>query len=334
MTYTCIDFENLINGCFKIKPIQSKHKLLILKWRNEQINHLRQEKKLTESDQEDYFQYLEEAKKQHQPRELLFSFYHNQRFVGYGGLVHINWKDRNAEISFLMNTDLQRKYFERYWKEFLYLIEIVAFTKLNFKKIFTYAFDIRQHLYPVLKECNFIQEARLRNHVLIDNIYYDVVIHSKENQEFRSKLFLKKATELDLFKTFDWINHPSVRENSLNPKKIPFSEHETWFNKAINDKQTKYFILVVNNNSIGQIRLNFKDGHWVINYLIDPGYRGLGYGKIIMEMLIEKYGHLPLKGTVLKKNIASIKVFETFNFNKKIENDNIVFFRKPPDGVF
>ena len=47
----------------------------------------------------------------------------NEELIGYGGLVHINWINKSAEISFLMNTKLESKYFSTHWKMFLKLIK-------------------------------------------------------------------------------------------------------------------------------------------------------------------------------------------------------------------
>ena len=64
-----------------------------LKWRNEQIIHLRQKKLLTKSDQDNYFNnVLRKTFDEMLPNQILFSFYHKDKFVGYGGLVHIDWK--------------------------------------------------------------------------------------------------------------------------------------------------------------------------------------------------------------------------------------------------
>ena len=38
--------------------------------------------------------------KEKQPNQLLFSFIENNLLIGYGGLVHIDWTNKNAEISF------------------------------------------------------------------------------------------------------------------------------------------------------------------------------------------------------------------------------------------
>ena len=66
---------------------------------------------------------------------------------------------------------------------YLLLIEKVAFEELQFHKIFTYAFDLRPHLYEALENSGFIKDARLKDHCLFDNRYLDVVIHSKINHK-------------------------------------------------------------------------------------------------------------------------------------------------------
>jgi RimJ/RimL family protein N-acetyltransferase len=95
--------------------------------------------------------------------------------------VHINWKDRYAEISFIINTALEKDYFQLHWTTYLSLIEQVAFEGLKLHKIFTYAYDLRPHLYKVVEAAGFKQEARLKEHCFIDGNYFDVVIHSKIN---------------------------------------------------------------------------------------------------------------------------------------------------------
>ena len=45
-------------------------------------------------------------------KSVLFNYLHNGKCIGYGGLVHINWIDKNAEVSFIMDTELEENYFE------------------------------------------------------------------------------------------------------------------------------------------------------------------------------------------------------------------------------
>lgn len=167
---------------FSLIPIRFEDRLDIMKWRNEQIYHLRQKKPLTIENQDIYFKtIISNLFDQEQPNQILFSFLENNNLIGYGGLVHLNWFDKNAEISFIMNTDLEKFRFEDVWKAYLKLIEKVAFEELKFHKIFTYAFDLRPNLYPVLISAGFKEEARLDQHCFYEGKYIDVVIHSKMN---------------------------------------------------------------------------------------------------------------------------------------------------------
>jgi len=181
-TYKILDDEEWQTEIFKIVPIRRQDRYDIMKWRNEQIYHLRQAKPLTKEDQDYYFSRVvaglfEEDK----PEQILFSFLQGDQCLGYGGLVHINWQDRNAELSFIMQTDLENEQFSLLWTNYLELIERVAFDCLNFHRIFTFAIDLRPHLYPVIQAAGFIEEARLREHVYFDNEFVDVVIHGKLN---------------------------------------------------------------------------------------------------------------------------------------------------------
>lgn len=178
--YKALNKQVFTRGTYSIFPIRYEDRFDIMKWRNEQIYHLRQNKLLTVADQESYFSnVVSKLFNQDKPNQILFSYFENGGCIGYGGLVHINWVDKNAEISFIMNTDLEKDDFEKHWSIFLNLIEQVAFADLKLHKISTYAFDLRPKLYAVLNSFGFNKEAVLKNHCLFNSEYIDVVIHSK-----------------------------------------------------------------------------------------------------------------------------------------------------------
>lgn len=182
MSYKVLNKQVFSNGNYSIVPIRSEDRFAIMKWRNEQIYHLRQNKPLTEEDQDLYFEtVVKKLFDQDQPNQLLFSYLEGDACIGYGGLVHINWIDRNAEISFIMETALEKEHFQLHWMTYLELIEQLAFEQLGLHKIFTYAFDIRPNLYLALDEARFVEEARLKEHCFFNNNYIDVLIHSKKN---------------------------------------------------------------------------------------------------------------------------------------------------------
>lgn len=148
-----------------------------MKWRNEQIFHLRQKNKLKKEEQQYYFKnVVSKLFSKRTPKQVLFSFLHDDKLVGYGGLVHINWTNKSAEISFVMNTKLEKLNFEKYWNIFLKMISQIAFEELKFKKIFTYAYDLRPLLYNSLNNQGFSLEKEFT-----DDEYNKIKIHSKYN---------------------------------------------------------------------------------------------------------------------------------------------------------
>jgi RimJ/RimL family protein N-acetyltransferase len=167
-------------GEYSIVPIRMEDRYDIMQWRNEQMYHLRQAEPLTKSKQNAYFEnVVAKLFEQEQPNQLLFSFLKGEECIGYGGLVHINWVDKNAEVSFVMDTKLETEGFVKYWGLFLDLIEQVAFYELKLHKIFVYAFDLRPHLFKAIETKNFTKEAILEEHCFYNEKFIDVIIHSK-----------------------------------------------------------------------------------------------------------------------------------------------------------
>jgi RimJ/RimL family protein N-acetyltransferase len=181
--YKCLNNQKFEYLNYSIVPIRDEDKYLIMNWRNEQIYHLRQNIPLTKSDQDSYFKnVIPGIFEQKEPNQLLFSFLKDDICIGYGGLVHINWIDKNAEISFIIKTELEAGYFEKYWSIYLKLIERVAFEQIKMHKIYVYAFDLRPRLYPMLLDNKYTLSAILRDHVFYKNEFLDVVIHHKINE--------------------------------------------------------------------------------------------------------------------------------------------------------
>jgi RimJ/RimL family protein N-acetyltransferase len=183
LKYKCLNKQVFSIGRYALVPIRFEDGYNIMQWRNEQIYHLRQAKPLTKEDQDAYFEnVVAKLFEQEQPNQILFSFLEDDGCIGYGGLVHINWIDKNAEVSFIMDTRLEKEYFSSHWNNYLQLLKQVAFDSLNLHKIYVYAFDLRPHLYLALEEAGYFLDCRLKEHCFNDNKFKDVVIYSLINQ--------------------------------------------------------------------------------------------------------------------------------------------------------
>lgn len=178
-TYKVLNKQEFTSGEYKLVPIRIKDRYKIMQWRNEQIYHLRQSEPLTMEMQDAYFEnVVSKLFDLEQPDQILFSLLKGDQSIGYGGLVHINWVDKNAEVSFVMNTDLEKEYFTSYWQLFTSLLDQVAM-ELKFHKLYVYAFDLRPHLYKALEKCGYFKDAVLKDHCFFEGLFKDVVIYSK-----------------------------------------------------------------------------------------------------------------------------------------------------------
>ena len=187
--YKVLNKQTFSRGSHRIVPIRMEDRYAIMQWRNEQIFHLRQNKPLNEEDQDTYFNTAVAGLfGQEQPGQILFSYLDGDECIGYGGLVHINWIDQNAEISFITNTSIKDEQYKFHMSTFLSLIEEVAFNELAFHKLFTYAFDVRPHIYPILEMNGFKKEAVLTEHCLFNGDFKDVIIHTKFNTTVNLKV--------------------------------------------------------------------------------------------------------------------------------------------------
>ncbi len=328
-TYKVLNKQIFTSGRYSLAPIRFENRYDIMKWRNEQMYHLRQSKLLTKEDQDAYFEnVVAKLFQQEQPNQLLFSFLEDDICIGYGGLVHINWSDENAEISFIMNTELEKEFFSFLWQFFLKLIEKVAFEELLLHKIFTYAYDLRPKLYEVIESLGYYREARLKEHCLFQGKFIDVVIHSKTN----NMLYLRDASKEDLDVTYSWANHPNVRQYAFNQGFIPLAEHTKWYFEKLSNENCIYKILVCGDEPIGSIRFDIKGEESLISYLIAPNQTGKGLGKKLLELSVlslekERPDILFIKGLVKTDNIASVKIFKKLGFDCAVLDESLLEFR-------
>ena len=322
--YKVLKTQEFRSGDYSLTPIRHEDRFEIMQWRNEQIHHLRQIKPLTSEVQDKYFKdVIAPLFKEERPNQILFSFFRNEEVVGYGGLVHINYEDKNAEISFVMKTELQKLCFERFWIVFLNLIKRPAFRELNLRKIYTYAFDVRERLYPALEGAGFSLDARLCEHCYVKGEYKDVLVHSFWNPTVNLKM--RNAQKEDVNHYFRWANDTSVRQNSFNPEPILFESHSKWFEEKLKTDHAKLYIFEILGKPVGQFRIDKVNDAWEIDYSVDKSYRGLGVGKAMISLFITKSSNnsvlYPLKALVKMSNIASQRVFQDLGFTK-VEEQN------------
>lgn len=139
------------------------------------------------------------------------------------------------------------------------------------------------------------------------------------------EITIRRATENDAKKIFEWRNDLDSIAMSLSSKIIDWKTHEKWYDLALNDQNT--LITICESKSlpfqeIGMVRFNFtpikKNATVSIN--LNPEARGNSLGHYCLKASISyakktKKNLSRIIADIKKENIASIKTFEKAGFD-------------------
>lgn len=176
--YACVDLDGLILGEYGLRPIAWADRIPIRQWRNERLEILRQAQPLSEEDQDRYFgTVVAPQMTQGQPPQVLLAFLHDDRLIGYGGLVHIDWVGSSAEVSFITEPDRQSPaQFGADLSAFFGLIRTVA-GRLGMTRLTTEVYAFRTDYIAEAERSGFVLEGRLVGHApygdgVVDSLQY------------------------------------------------------------------------------------------------------------------------------------------------------------------
>jgi len=170
---------------YSLVPLRKRDIQKIRKWRNEQINVLRQKTPLTKEDQTKYYDsIIRKSFYSNEPNVILFSFLHNQICIGYGGLVHMDWDSKVGEVSFVNDTDRTKSKMthKKDFSIFLKLIFKIAFDDMQLNKLVTETYDIRPAHLKILEDSGFKRTKRINSSKnIIDGKSIDSIFHECKN---------------------------------------------------------------------------------------------------------------------------------------------------------
>lgn len=329
-SYICLHQQEYYHGDYTIVPLRYEDRFLIMKWRNEQIYHLRQNRPLTEDDQQRYFDnVVAKLYDNPKPEQILFSYMEKDVCIGYGGLVHINWIDNNAEISFIMDTKLEKEHFSEHWSNYLTMLKDVAFKDLGLHKIYTYAFDLRLHLYTMLESNGFMREAILKEQCLFNGEYKDVVIHALWNAVYQvvnyTDCTMEQQREILALR-----NDDRVRCWMVNPELISEENHFKFIERLRNDSNRLYFAIYKNGVLLGTYNLtNEGNGIWERGIIANPSSQGTGQTELWERQILDglsKYDIKAVSAKVKHDNLRSIKYHEKLGYQEQRRDGEYLYY--------
>lgn len=185
--YKCLPIERFDDtDGYSMIPLRQEDMESIRVWRNAQIDILRQQTPIESEQQKKYFiNSILPTFEMEQPPQILFSFLHNNKLIGYGGLTHIDWIARRAEISFLLDPPRNHypKKFQIDFRHFLAMLMKITFKELKLHRLFAETYAFRSEIMLPLEELGFRLEGRMREHVFKRGEWMDSLIHGIVDRE-------------------------------------------------------------------------------------------------------------------------------------------------------
>ena len=178
--YSFLKFNDYSFENYTLLPLRYEDISKIKKWRNDQISVLRQNKILTDADQENYYQELvEKSFFNPKPNEILFSFLLDDTCIGYGGMVYADWDKKTAEISFITETKRSNlnEIYQNDFTAFTTILFRISFSELLFNKLTTETYGIRTNTLRILDQLGFQLKKIDKKKILINNEMCDSFHH-------------------------------------------------------------------------------------------------------------------------------------------------------------
>ena len=189
---------------------------------------------------------------------------------------------------------------------------------------------ISENITNVINNSSSLIAQRKKIYKLVDGLgcqrVVDWLIGDLSNQNWMAKNASLKEMEIYWF----WANDKQVRENALNKEFITWDNHVEWFKSKLVDKKCSLYLILVNDNPVGQVRFDNEGNYARIDYSVAKQFRGRRLGKSLLDFAIKefyKYSKQKILGEVLPDNISSARIFESLGFMKQIKKKNKIYIK-------
>lgn len=180
--YVCLSSMPVSDGNYELDSLRKSEMECVRLWRNSQIEVLRQSSPLSKFEQENY--YLNSVlpdKLSPFPSNILLSIRRLGVLIGYGGLVHIDWTSRQAEVSFLLSPEIMKNEvdYEDAFKAYLTLVGILAKEILSLNELNSETYEFRKRHIELIEFCGFTATGFLEKKAFVNGQYFRSILHTK-----------------------------------------------------------------------------------------------------------------------------------------------------------
>lgn len=144
-------------------------------------------------------------------------------------------------------------------------------------------------------------------------------------RQLSNSIKIRKVNSPDKTKMRTWRNSDNVRPFMYNSKIITEEEHSIWFDRMLHDKSKTYWVIELENKSVGVVNLvNINNENsscdWAF-YIFNPDTRGKGVGSFVEQFVLDYvFNELQLNKLnceVLETNPNVVKMHEKFGFKQE-----------------
>ena len=132
-------------------------------------------------------------------------------------------------------------------------------------------------------------------------------------------LDVRPAVMSDLNLVYNWRNHPDNRKTSLDAAEISLKDHSKWFAKAIESDNRYLFIVALEDQEIGVLRLDLIKDSAEVSIYLNPHFHGkkLGLAVLLMAPKLARKISPDLKllsAKIKHENLASRSIFSDADY--------------------
>jgi len=166
----------------RLRAVESSDLVDYHRWLNdpEVIKHLKLYAPLSMSDEEAWH-----AAVRADPEQNVFAIEaETGQHIGNVALMHINWKDRSAELGIVIGDKSQ--WGKGYGQDAIRTLLSFAFGEMNLHRVYLRVHADHALAINAYRKCGFVEEGRLREDIYAGGHYHDMLMMSILKGEFKS----------------------------------------------------------------------------------------------------------------------------------------------------
>ena len=134
-----------------------------------------------------------------------------------------------------------------------------------------------------------------------------------------AELKLRVLDSSDMEDLYQWRNHPFIRRKCFNSRPLSRKEHERWFKRKSQSRDTTIYIGHCQGQKIGMVRFDKNGSDRIkVSVMVSPDFIGRNLGSKLIQSGVRKImktqsGKIVI-AEIKQSNIASIKAFKKAGF--------------------